>query len=547
MLEFAIRYARAGYPVFPLRPRSKIPVTPNGSHDASIDEGVIAGWWKQWPEANIGLTLGGLVVVDVDPRNGGEVDALPKMPDTCYAKTGGGGWHYLFRAKPGVRYNAHPSSGIDVKSGHGAYIVVEPSIHESGHKYTWLDETEPWSAKPAEAPHWLAHSLAAAASAPVSGSISSGSRNDTLTAMAGAMRRRGMSQAAIEAALLVENRRCSPPLDDEEVRRIAGSVARYAPVDDPAPGTEQETELPAIVSPEDVWGDLQAIYHKGFGRGDSAGWPSVDKLLSVAQGQLTTLTGYPNSGKSQWLDALALNLARQGWKIVFCSLENIPIGLHAEKLASQLVGKPVREGVTPRMTEAELKGAKDELNQWFRFVLPSEKKANPSLADVLVVIKSQFTRWGLTKNDKRACVIDPWNELEHVRPNGQSLTEYIGASLSMLRQWARQEMVHVFLVGHPAKQYRNRETAKLPIATPDMISDSAHFWNKSDICITVALADEHRSAEVDIHIQKMRFRHIGQRGTATLIYDKVTGRYSERPLEMAVVDKKSRAAGVQNF
>lgn len=543
MLEYALRYANAGFPVFPLRARGKIPVTVNGSHDASVDETKLREWWTQWPDANIGLTLGGLVVVDVDPRNGGDVDSLPKLPDTCYARTGGGGQHFLFKAKPGVRYNAHPAPGIDVKSGAGAYIVVEPSIHESGHKYTWLDETEPWTVTPTDAPYWLAHSAAAATPA-ISGDIPSGARNGALTAMAGAMRRKGMSQAGMEAALMVENRRCVPPLDDDEVRRIAGSVARYSPVEDLS--TERE-DAPDVVAPNDVLDEVLAIHEHGLGRGDAAGWPSLDDLLSIAPGQLTTITGYPNSGKSQWLDALALNLARQGWRIVFCSLENIPVFLHVEKLAKQLVGKPLREGVTERMTTAEARAAVAQLHQWFRFVKPGEKKPNPSLQDVIDVIEAQFRAQNLKKGDKRSCVIDPWNELEHVRPNGQSLTEYIGASLSMLRQWARSQMVHVFLVGHPAKQYRNRETAKLPVATPDMISDSAHFWNKSDICVTVALTDEHRSAEVDIHVQKMRFAHIGRRGMATLVYDKVTGRYAERTHELTVIDRKTAAAGVKDF
>jgi hypothetical protein len=46
------------------------------------------------------------------------------------------------------------------------------------------------------------------------------------------MRRRGFSEEAIAAALLVENEaRCEPPLDEEEVRGIAASVARYAPAE----------------------------------------------------------------------------------------------------------------------------------------------------------------------------------------------------------------------------------------------------------------------------------------------------------------------------
>lgn len=65
--------------------------------------------------------------------------------------------------------------------------------------------------------------------APVGDTIPSGARNETLASLAGSMRRRGMSAAAIEAALFVENLRCEPPLSDGEVRQIAESIARYTP------------------------------------------------------------------------------------------------------------------------------------------------------------------------------------------------------------------------------------------------------------------------------------------------------------------------------
>lgn len=60
--------------------------------------------------------------------------------------------------------------------------------------------------------------------------IPEGERNQTLTALAGAMRRRGMTVEEIVAALSVVNaRRCRPPLPAEEIRSIGESVGRYEP------------------------------------------------------------------------------------------------------------------------------------------------------------------------------------------------------------------------------------------------------------------------------------------------------------------------------
>lgn len=291
---------------------------------------------------------------------------------------------------------------------------------------------------------------------------------------------------------------------------------------------------PRAVGIAETKAELWEIWKNGMGRGDKTGWLSLDPHYSVARGQLTTITGYPNSGKSALMDALALNLARQGWRFCFCSLENIPVSLHAEKLVKQYTNKPLRAGPTEPMTEDEITEALDDMREWFSFLVPTEHKPNPGLHDVLDAMEDNFKArelWG-DPEVKLAAVIDPWNELEHFRPTGMSLTEHVGESLSMLRQWARQKMLHLFIIAHPAKQYRNRETTKLPVATPDMISDSAHFWNKSDNCITVALQDEHNSPQVDIHIQKIRFAHIGKRGMVTLRYDVVTGRYEDESVGM---------------
>jgi twinkle protein len=61
-----------------------------------------------------------------------------------------------------------------------------------------------------------------------------------------------------------------------------------------------------------------------------------------------------------------------------------------------------------------------------------------------------------------------------------------------------------------------------------MISGSQHWWNKADCALTVWRDSEYPdSQEVDIHIQKVRFKHIGRPGMVTLRYDRVTGRYHE--------------------
>lgn len=154
-LSFALRYAECGYRVLPLR--GKVPLVEHGAHSASLDPARLREWWERWPNAGIGITLDGLVVVDVDPRNGGNIADLLELPYTCHARTGGGGMHYLYRSPIDAHYLGKLVLGIDLKSGVGSYICVEPTTHASGQCYEWLDNSAPYSMLPAEAPAWLAN------------------------------------------------------------------------------------------------------------------------------------------------------------------------------------------------------------------------------------------------------------------------------------------------------------------------------------------------------------------------------------------------------
>ncbi len=73
--------------------------------------------------------------------------------------------------------------------------------------------------------------------------VREGARNSTLASLAGTMRHRGISEQAINSALLAENQlRCDPPLSADEVGRIARSVARYQPATSPARPADSEED-----------------------------------------------------------------------------------------------------------------------------------------------------------------------------------------------------------------------------------------------------------------------------------------------------------------
>ncbi len=252
----ALAYASRGWRVIPLtrppRGDGKKPLLTNWTLQASNDPIVIDQWWQQWPEANVGIVTGkasGLVVLDVDPKNGGDESLLDQiaangpLPNTVECLTGGGGRHLYFQYPGQLIQNSAGllGPGLDIR-GDGGQVVAPPSVHKSGNRYVWEASSDPMVAPIAPLPDWIARILLANGSqksnqsqSPMpSKKVGRGARNRTLTSLAGSMRRRGFDQAAIEQALLLHNQQhCHPPLTDAEVLTIARSVTRYNPARPP--------------------------------------------------------------------------------------------------------------------------------------------------------------------------------------------------------------------------------------------------------------------------------------------------------------------------
>ncbi len=258
LLTAALRYAELGYRVFPCVPGGKAPLTAHGFHDATTDAKQIERWWTQHPSANIGIPTAGLVVIDIDgdgnPWPGNAERSADLAQTGAIGLTPRGGRHYLFRQPAGKHWRCTEgrlAPKVDTRAD-GGYIVAPPSVVDGGKAYRWapgLELDDPPERLP-EPPPWLAAELdglaaTAGRSCQANGSptlahvaagraeanqIPTGQRNATLAKLAGAMRRVGMSQAEIAAALLQTNKdRCVPPLSPREVERIAASIARYEP------------------------------------------------------------------------------------------------------------------------------------------------------------------------------------------------------------------------------------------------------------------------------------------------------------------------------
>ena len=265
------------------------------------------------------------------------------------------------------------------------------------------------------------------------------------------------------------------------------------------------------------------VYEKGRSRGLSTGWNNLDQFMTIAPGQFSVITGTPSSGKSEFVDALAMNLAAaNGWKFAMCSFENEPAEDHLPKLAEKFLSMPFWDGPSPRMGAGDLNEALDWLEDYFTFIVADDE--SPTIDWILEKASDAVVRHGI-----RGLIVDPYSEIEHKRARNQTETEYVGQLIGKCKRFARVHGVHVWFVSHPAKMQRD-SGGKIPVPSLYDISGSAHWTNKCDLGIVVhrdTLASGERSRETEIHVRKVRFRWMGRPGIATLTYDPKTGTYSE--------------------
>ncbi len=245
LLGAALDYASRGWPVFPCRPREKVPATAHGVNDATTDAAQIRAWWARIPDANIGLACGhGLVVVDFDG------DELPDVPHTLTVSTGRG--RHVYLDPGGQRYGNRTKLGglsVDVR-GVGGYVVAPPSVHPSGAVYafesyaelapvpdSWVDLMLP-AAAPAQPPQqtrvthtpmrmdarerasrWLAQAEPA-----VSGQ---GGHSRTLAVAVAIARGFDLGPDGAYDLLASEwNQRCQPPWSEKDLRRKCSEAWR---------------------------------------------------------------------------------------------------------------------------------------------------------------------------------------------------------------------------------------------------------------------------------------------------------------------------------
>ena len=277
--------------------------------------------------------------------------------------------------------------------------------------------------------------------------------------------------------------------------------------------------IDGVVLINDVMEDAIDLLKTPDAKGLSTGWECLDDYYRISPSEVSIITGVPNMGKSEWMDALMTNLIQEhGWKFGVFSAENFPVKHHLLKLVGKFTSQPFWG--EDRVNEDTARNAMNILNDHIKFIGTQEDSV--TMESILDQARILNFRYGLN-----GLVIDPWNTIEHKFRTNENETNYVSRILASLNTFAKVHEIHIWVVAHPRKM-ENDNNRKPVVPTPYDISGSANFYNKADNCITV---HRHRSEDDDyvgIHVQKVRFQYKnGRTGTGKLSYSVRSGTYYE--------------------
>jgi AAA domain/Bifunctional DNA primase/polymerase, N-terminal/Primase C terminal 1 (PriCT-1) len=334
LVEALRRYAGYGWAPIPLR--GKVPLLKQWEQTTAPDDvEYAAGQWAEWGRRGhgMGLHLGAsrLAVIENDADEarlqaafGGE---LPHVPTV---RSGGRSLHLYFRDEG---YEPSSRDGLELRCGR-QQCATPPTIHpDTGRPYVWL--VPPWEAELVPVPRrvldWFAQSGGRLFAGPVDDEIreKDPGRHKALLSLAGSMRHRGMSGDEIAVALLAVNqRRCKPPLPEEEVLRLAGDVARRY---EPAP-RDREQERIEKEAADVLDGDKPAQVPPPPRRKRQLDRRPIENVVArpvewlipgrVPRRALTLVAGVGGLGKSGLLLAWASAVTRAGRDVLIVSYED---------------------------------------------------------------------------------------------------------------------------------------------------------------------------------------------------------------------------------
>ena len=256
--------------------------------------------------------------------------------------------------------------------------------------------------------------------------------------------------------------------------------------------------LENVLTYREIEADVEDFVFNGFKPGYQIGINNFDDIFSTYTGQFITVTGIPSSGKSDFVDQMAVGYnLNYGWKTAFASPENKPTYLHAHKLIRKFwQGMPDKSDVG----SGKWNNISTHINDNFFFI----EMDRYSLDSVLRKGAELVKRKGI-----KCLVIDPYNKVRDTDAKTEDVNKYTLEYLQKIETFCKKFDVLVIIVAHPTKMYKNAE-GKIEEPTMYNIKGGGEWYDASYHGILV-----HRDYEaktVKAKVLKVKFQNLGENG-----------------------------------
>lgn len=250
-------------------------------------------------------------------------------------------------------------------------------------------------------------------------------------------------------------------------------------------------------------------------------WPTgieqLDKLFQIVPRTFTVATGYAGQGKTSFLMWIIANLIRRGVHVTVASFETDIKPIFHRKLRAAILNAAEFTRHEPK----EREWADSMIRRHLAIIShsPTDDEDSLSIEDVL-----ELGRASVIRNGTRVLIIDPWNEIDHRRKNDESETDYTGRAIRMIKRFAKQNDVAVWVIAHPSKPM-NKIGGKATLPGLYDISGSANWANKADYGIVFQIKSREFWTST-IACTKVRMGLPGSMGQILVQFDPNSSGYS---------------------
>ena len=253
--------------------------------------------------------------------------------------------------------------------------------------------------------------------------------------------------------------------------------------------------LEHIETLKDFETELDDFFINGCPKGYESGIRDLDNIYTIEDGQYCVVTGTPQSGKSEVVDAICLGYSlKYGFKTAFCSPENKPNKFHSAKIIKKVLGDTPND-----INDLNYKSAKEFVNDHFTHI---EYDEGYNLQSVLEKFGELVKRKGI-----KVFVIDPFNKVKLKGASG-NINEYTNEYLNLIDVFCKKYSCFVYLVMHPVKMSKEegKETYMMPTAYN--IKGGGEVFDMSYHILGIVKDKE--KGLVRLHTLKVKFQHLGE-------------------------------------